>query len=211
MKKTLIGITMASAIITFTDNKQINAQEIINQDTNEILISQNLDFNNSLGYLVADGHMSGLPKNFADFKQRCQTMARTPEGAIKMYFDAVFAYIDPNTRAEGEKMLGYIMHEPEDWHRRSSYSTFTSRLKDKNMNYVFRSFAVGTSPQNGYKMSPDNYDIEIIKITKEADYSRALLKSTGADSDRAVWVKEYDGLWYVINNAGSYSSIKPPQ
>ena len=38
----------------------------------------------------------GLPSTYADFKERCHTVAVTPEGAVKMYFDAVFCYLDPN-------------------------------------------------------------------------------------------------------------------
>ena len=40
----------------------------------------------------------GLPSTYADFKERCHTVAVTPEGAVKMYFDAVFCYLDPNRR-----------------------------------------------------------------------------------------------------------------
>ena len=33
----------------------------------------------------------------------------------------------------------------------------------------------------------------------------------GADSPRPVWVKEYDGLWYTINNASTYLRVRPPR
>jgi len=32
-----------------------------------------------------------------------------------------------------------------------------------------------------------------------------------ADSPRPVWVKEYDGLWYTINNANTYLRVRPPR
>ena len=34
--------------------------------------------------------------------------------------------------------------------------------------------------------------------------------SSGADSQRGVWIKEYGGLWYTINNAGT-SQVRAPQ
>ena len=47
----------------------------------------------------------GLPSTYADFKERCRTAAVTPEGAVKMYFDAVFCYLDPARRAEAPDYL----------------------------------------------------------------------------------------------------------
>ncbi len=163
------------------------------------------------GQLIAYANNSGLPKNFADFKQRCQSMLQTPEGAVKMYFDAVFCYINPQTRTEGQKMLGYVMHESDNWVRKSSFATFVSRLKDPQMQHIFRSFAAGTSPQNGYAMSPQNYNVTIARKAKESDYLRVNLVSSGADSERIVWVKQFgDGLWYVINNASTYAGVRMP-
>lgn len=98
-----------------------------------------------------------------------------PEGALKLYFEAVFCYIDEATRSEGAKMLRYAMHLDRPLEQAGSYATFVSRMQDPDENYVFRSFAAGTSPQNGYHMS-----------------------------------KEYGGLWYTINNAGT-SQVRAPQ
>ncbi len=155
---------------------------------------------------------SGLPENYSEFKNRCQTMLQTPAGAIKMYFDAVFVYADPKTRREGQKMLRYVMRSGENWDRAASYSTFVSRLKDPAKHYIFRSYAEGTSPENGYAMSVHNYSVEIARIVDESDYTRVNVVSTGADSSRIMWVKQFDdGLYYVINNAGSYVDVRPPK
>ena len=60
-------------------------------------------------------------------------------------------------------------------------------------------------------MSPDDFDLMFAgKVTREADYLRVPLRSSGADSPRAVWVKKFDdGLWFVINNAATYVEVKP--
>ena len=153
----------------------------------------------------------GLPSNYADFKERCHTVAVTPEGAVKMYFDAVFCYLDPNRRAEASKMLRYIMHADANWEKKQKYVTFARRLKDPACHYIFRSFASGTSPQNGYRMSPENYSLVFSGKSNEADYVRVFLISSGSDSRRIVWVKQYqDGLWYVINNADTYMKVREP-
>ena len=153
----------------------------------------------------------GLPSTYADFKERCHTVAVTPEGAVKMYFDAVFCYLDPNRRTEASKMLRYIMHADANWEGNQRYVTFIRRLKEPSYHYIFRSFASGTSPENGYSMSPDDYRLVFSKKDQQQDYIRVFLRSSGADSDRRVWVKQYpDGFWYVINNSDTYAKVRDP-
>lgn len=155
--------------------------------------------------------VQGLPQTYADFKTRCQTAALTPEGAVKMYFDAVFCYLDPSRREEASKMLRYIMHAEDGWEKSQKYVTFIRRLKEPAYHHIFRSFAAGTSPENGYGMSPDTYTLIITKKDKQQDYVRVFLRSSGADTDRRLWVKQYsDGFWYVINNADSYVMVREP-
>lgn len=153
----------------------------------------------------------GLPSTYADFKERCRTAAVTPEGAVKMYFDAVFCYLDPARRAEASKMLCYIMHTDANWEGNQRHVTFLRRLKDPSLHYIFRSFAAGTSPENGYRMSPDAYQLVFTRKDRQQDYIRVFLRSSGADSDCRVWVKQYpDGFWYVINNADTYAKVRDP-
>ena len=60
-------------------------------------------------------------------------------------------------------------------------------------------------------MSPDNYTLVFSKKSQEQDYVRVFLRSSGADSDRRVWVKQYpDGFWYIINNADTYVKVREP-
>lgn len=151
-----------------------------------------------------------LPRDFQEFKARYQQEGRVPEGALKLYFEAVFCYIDEATRSEGAKMLRYTMHLDRPLEQAGSYATFVSRMQDPDENYVFRSFAAGTSPQNGYHMSPDNFELMIVRRASETDYLALYLHSSGADSQRGVWMKEYGGLWYTINNAGT-SQVRAPQ
>ena len=154
---------------------------------------------------------SGLPSTFSEFKQRCRNVATSPEGAAKMYFDAVFCYLEPQRRAEASKMLRYIMHADAGWESSQHYATFVQRMRNSSTHYIFRSFAAGTSPENGYRMSPQNYQLVYSGKSYEPDYVRVFLISSGSDSRRMLWVKQYDdGLWYVINNADSYMKVREP-
>ncbi len=152
-----------------------------------------------------------LPKTYAEWKERIPEMLKTPEGAVKMYFDGVFSYMNEETREEGQKMLRYVLREEADWDKKSSRATFVSRMKDKNSHYIFNSFAKGTSPDNGYKMNPDNYELVFISKKTEPDFMRVMIKSSGSDTNKGVWVKKFpDGNWHVINNSNLYGNVKKP-
>lgn len=155
----------------------------------------------------------GLPATYSDFKARCQSACTSPEGAVKMYFDAVFCYLDPARRAEAAKMLRFILHAKPNWERSPNYNIFSQRLQDPSHHYIFRSFAEGTSPENNYHMSPDNYRLALTSTKQQTeDFVLINLLSTGADNPRLVTLKRYeDGLWYIFSNAGTYAQVRPPR
>ena len=153
----------------------------------------------------------GLPQNYAEFRDRCQTACQSPYGAAKMYFDAVFCYMDPRTRSEGSKMLRFIMHTNANWERSTNFSTFAQRMRDPKQQHIFRSFAEGTSPENDYSMDPNNYRLMMGELVESTGYLRLFLYSSGSDSARPIWIQQFDdGLWYVINNAGTYAGVREP-
>ena len=155
----------------------------------------------------------GRPVDFKAFKERYKEVAVSPKGAVRMYFDALYTYIetDPLKKAEGVKMLRYSLHEGRNWESSPAWGTFVSRLKDRNYHYIFRSFAEDTSPLGRYKMDPDDYKLVFVDARPEADFFRIQIESSGADSPRPVHVKQFeDGLWYVINNHGTYTDVRHP-
>jgi len=161
---------------------------------------------------VATPAKAVLPVTFQEFKDRYQTEGRTMDGAAHLYFEAVFCYMNEATRPEASKMLRYAMYQPNSEIEKSqNYGTFMSRLKDPAYHYIFRSFVAGTSPENSYSMNPDNFRLNIVSSRAESDFHRLYLKSTGADSDRNIWMRQHDGLWYVINNASTYAQVREPK
>ena len=160
---------------------------------------------------VGGAAWAALPRDYQEFKARYQKEGKTPEGAVKLYFEAVFCYINEATRAEGSKMVRYALHYDRPIEQSNNLSTFAERLRDPEMHHIFRGFAEGTSPENDYRMSPDNFNLVVTRKTQEQGYLRLFLRSSGADSPRPVWVKEFDGLWYMINNASTYVEVRPPK
>ena len=165
-----------------------------------------------MGFALCGAAAAALPRTYAEFKARYQTEGKTPRGAVKMYFEAVFAYLNESTRGEAGKMLRYALHSDVPIERSHNYSTFAARLRDPAYAYIFRSFAAGTSPENSYAMSPEDFELVFENAWEDAGgYLRVALRSSGADSPRVVWVKDYDGLWYVINNAATYVDVRRPK
>ena len=152
-----------------------------------------------------------LPTTYKEFKARYQTEAKTPEGALKMHFEAIFCYINKETRREASKMLRYSMYLPMPLEQSRNNATFVERMRDPDYNFVFRSFASGTSPENSYNMSPENFELNIIRKRNSEGYLKIDLESSGADNIRTVWLLNHDGLWYVHNNAGLYAMVREPK
>lgn len=150
--------------------------------------------------------------DFQAFQTRYRQHATTPEGALKLYFDAVFCYLPESTRPEASKMLRHAMHSDLPIERSPVYATFVQRLRDPASHHIFRSFAQGASPDNGYSMSLQDFKLTVLDQRQEADYTKVFLQSMGADNPRPVWVKQFDdGLWYTINNASTYVQVRPPR
>jgi len=157
-------------------------------------------------------YSAGLPQSYSEFRERCMDSCRTPEGAIKMYFDAVFCYIRNPRNREAANMMRFILHEGKNWEHSPNLVTFNERLKDPSCHHIFRSFAYGTSPENDYAMDPANYQVMIDGIRYEgADVAKATLISSGADNPRLITLRQYeDGLWYMFANAGTYAQVRSP-
>ena len=167
-----------------------------------------------LALLICTSAQAKLPKTYKEFKARYQTEGKTIEGAVKLYFEGVFAFMNEETRKEGGKMLRYAMYSDRPIERSTYYATFVERMKDPDYNYAFRSYAEGATPENNYAMSPDDFEIMYAgkPVKDPGGFLRVPLESSGSDSPRIIWVKQYeDGLWYVINNAATYVQVKEPK
>ena len=154
---------------------------------------------------------NGLPKDYQEFKARYQTEATTPEGALRMHMQAVFAYLNPATRAEAGKMLRYSMHWNKPIEQSHNHATFVERLKYEEYHHIFRSYCKGTSPENSYQAQPETCVLNAGKKYESDGFIKIPLQSSGADSARPMWLLNHDGLWYVENNVGLYVGVREPQ
>jgi hypothetical protein len=158
------------------------------------------------------------PASLAGWKARHQREGTTPEAALKIWFDALFLYMEPATRDLGRQVLQHLtlpLRDRADWDRLPSNRTFSDRLKDPAYGHIFRSYAEGTSPDNGYRMEPTDYRLGLAGSERDR-YGRGwrlLLVSSGADNPRPVYLKKStsSGLWYVDGFANVYVGVRPPR
>jgi hypothetical protein len=142
----------------------------------------------------------------------------TPEGALTLWFDAVYLYMDEDTRDQGREALTYLTIPFKDepgWEKLTSNRIFVSRMQDPAYAHIFRSYAVGTNPENAYSMDPQDYELDIVESSEDTHGRgwRVLIRSSGADSPRPVYMKKSTttGLWYVSEFGNVYVGIRAPQ
>ncbi len=165
----------------------------------------------SLVALVASSAFAGLPTSEDDFAARVKEEAKTPEGALQLWFEGVFLYMKNDTRALGKKVLVTMTHNlGADFESKNTSARFIERMKQQQE--IFRSYAQGSSPSNGYKMNPESFNLDVVK--SEADpHGRGWnisLQSSGADRPRIVTLvqDEASGLWKVMKFDSLYVGIR---
>lgn len=169
-----------------------------------------------LGCLVAPAR-ADLPKMFDDFQKLHTETAKTPEIASKLFLDAIHVYMNTETRDEGRKMIQYMIIEYKDkpsWDTTPDALLFAGRLKDPGKQHIFRSYAKGTSPENGYVMDPNKYELNIEKSNPKHEKAyQVYWKSSGADMSRPVYCKQSTRteLWYIYDHRNIYTDIRPPK
>lgn len=126
-----------------------------------------------------------LPKSVEDLQARIPVEAKTPEGAMKLWFDCVFVYLGGD-RALGSELIT-AMTKDKDWASTMSY--FVDSMNNKP--YIWRSYVKGATPENQYQMDPQKYALELrdVILKPYGDYEEGkvvMIKtfSSGADTLR---------------------------
>ena len=159
--------------------------------------------------------MADLPADVKEFNARYAEEGKTPEGAVRLWLDAIFVYQNPATKAAGREMLRIIKHDlPADFEKLSLYGAMLERINTQQ--HIMRSYCAGSSPANNYKADVNNCELTVTKSKAgNADNQwRVALKSSGADSERWMTLirnEDNEDLWQVYNASSMYMSIRPPK
>jgi hypothetical protein len=161
---------------------------------------------------------TGLPVTFEQMKARHAQIALEPQGAARCFLDAVFVYQNEATRDEARKMIQYLaipLKDQPDWDTNGRNRLMRDRMIDPAYAHVWRSYARGTAPDNGYAMDPNNWELNFERTHQHPNDDRGLqvyLRSSGADNPRVVYVKKSTstGLYYLNLFPSLYVDIRPP-
>ncbi len=135
-----------------------------------------------------------LPKNLEELQKLHEEAGKTPEGLSKLWFDACFVYMNEETRDEGRKMVQYLTIPLKDdpaWDTNQSNQYFIRALREKQ--YIMRSYAKGTTPENQYQMDPQKYELNVERVNLNPPGLKdrgiqVYLRSSGADMPRPVYL-----------------------
>ncbi len=163
-----------------------------------------------------------IPATFEEFEAKYNELATTPEGAIAMFLAAMDIYAQ--NEELGKYCFGVCFH-PENRNGELPNKYFLSFMRSRfhygdGQPWIARSYFEGAKPENGYTpKSPltlkmkSRVDDKDYLTSMDADIEKRWLKSSGADSERAVQVLRVRGekLYYIFEYGGLPSQVRKPR
>ncbi|MBN2801030.1 MAG: hypothetical protein JXX28_17965 [Deltaproteobacteria bacterium] len=140
-----------------------------------------------------------------------------PEVVLHLWLEAIYLMEsdDPALRDAGEQALVALslpLREDKEWRHRHSNVLFLDRIA--NQQHIFRSYAAGTSPEDGYAVDPAQFQIEITRRDEAEPGAplRLYIRSSGADSPRPVSLKRSTttGRYYLWEWSSLYVGVRKP-
>lgn len=166
-----------------------------------------------LAVLVTTVSHAALPKTLEEFQQRIQAQCTDPKATAKLFFEAVYVYIGGN-KPLGEQLITEIIKD-KNWKWTMSY--FVQGMA--NQPYIYYSYAKGTSPENLYKMDPNNFELVFEGAVNNKPYAdveegqvvKLFLRSSGADLPRPMFFERNKaGLYKVREFSSVCVGVRPP-
>lgn len=153
-----------------------------------------------------------LPQSLEELQARIATEALKPRGAAKLWFDAVFVYtnVDKDLGARMITEMSYDKH----WQKTQRY---LPKTLDESP-YVFRSYAVGATPENDYAMDPQAYELTVVREDArpygdkpENEFVKLFVRSSGATNPRPMTFRRNTRGEYKAYEVGAiYTMVKDP-
>lgn len=159
-----------------------------------------------------------LPQTLDEMKAQHVLLGVTPEGAVEAFVGACFVYMQPGTRDAGREMLQFLalpLGGEAAWDRLPQQRSFLQSLAEVDRQHVWRSYVKGATPENGYRMDPSDWELDVERTRTDEDDARGVpvhVRSSGADDLRAAYAKldRASGLWYVSDWDELLQDVRPP-
>lgn len=147
--------------------------------------------------------------NLAEFESKWSDLAKTEEGAIKMFLIGALEYVKGNT--DGKKMVAVTLPKS---------SLDDKGLPNKDNQYYLDQLKktenicgsyLGGTPENGYKYSYDS-DLDIKSNSKRGEKeSKIFVQSGGKSFASPVHLKKNkSGIWKLFNISSLATGVKRP-
>lgn len=164
-----------------------------------------------------------LPKTLDDFIALRDGLAVTPEGGAVMMVLALAVYAaDPKARF-GRDTLVITADRSRLTPKPDGYRGWDLTVRDQqhikrqvaSRPWGPRSYFVGTSPENGYRLPEAPYRFELSRNPYSGDEDEGCVKvfvaSSGASTPRPVTVKRNNrGLWKALERSSLTVGVEPP-
>lgn len=152
------------------------------------------------------------------WKGRHAEEGQEPAGALRLWFEACLAFGDEARREIARQAIGYLtipLKKDAQWDRRPSNLTFVERLERPAHHHIWRSYAAGSSPEDGYQIDPSSFELDVVRDEKDS-HGRGwvvAVRSSGADSPRSIYLRQSTktGLWFVNSFSTAYVGVRPPK
>lgn len=154
-----------------------------------------------------------LPASVEEFRTRQATEALTAQGGCHLWFEAVLVYLSGNTKL-GTQLLTAGMKD-KDWVNSTPLLVETMQQRP----YLLRSYLKGATPENGYQVTPDSFELNVVDVSAQplkqfppGKVVRLMLRSGGADAPRAIDLERNGlGLYLVRTPLPLCLGIRAPQ
>ena len=134
--------------------------------------------------------------------------SKDPKWVMRRFFEGILLYID------GKEQEGIATITSVTTSKTIRSRVFTDYMKTRP--WMFGGFMKGTSPDNGYKFDRANWELnyaeEIKPPAKPGERTRALLKHSGADFPKPIYlIQDERGEYRISDYANVYSSCRLPK
>ena len=173
--------------------------------------------NNKGGYVTETwGTQKGSPLDTlphgGSIVDRHASWGKYPEGTITLWLEAVIRVQEGDENAwRAVQYLTIPLKNDPAWMKLAGNSYFINEVRSKNPS--FRSFIVGSSPENGYSVDLSNLRISIESDADNGSLGRKyFIESSGAERARPISLKKSDqtGLYYVNEYSSMYVDVQTP-
>ena len=165
--------------------------------------------------LAATANNRGVTDNVAEnsgtILERHKNIGKTPENAIALWIEA--AVRAQNGDAEGWAALSELtlpLRGENGWQSQGRHTYFVKAINENNP--AFRSFIVGSSPENNYDVDLKNIRIRIAyENTRDTRGRKFMLVSSGSTMPRPIYIQKSNqtGLFYINEYSSMYVDVRP--